>query len=239
MTEPVTVLIARFEDLIARGLWALIDGDPSVRLVDWDIEHGRLGAALEKHRPNVAILNFGALDSPAEVRELRRRYPDTNLVLLANHPSSAECAQMLAFGASACLGKATQARDILNATHLASRGLQVLPYADADQGGPSTLSSELLTRREADVLALLREALPNAQIAATLHVSIETVRTHARNIYRKLGVSSRRELLAPTVGLRPVEPSVEPSIEPSVAVPRAVASGRHLSRRGAHRPSHG
>jgi LuxR family transcriptional regulator, maltose regulon positive regulatory protein len=44
------------------------------------------------------------------------------------------------------------------------------------------------------VLELLQEGATNAQIANTLSIGIETVRTHARNIYRKLGISSRREL---------------------------------------------
>ncbi|HWI09255.1 MAG TPA: helix-turn-helix transcriptional regulator, partial [Solirubrobacteraceae bacterium] len=52
----------------------------------------------------------------------------------------------------------------------------------------------LLTPREADVLELLQEGLTNAQIAHTLSIGVETVRTHARNIYRKLGVASRRDL---------------------------------------------
>ena len=226
---PINVTIARFEDLVGRGLRAVIEGDPGVQLVGCDIEHKRLGAALRANRPQVAILNFGSLRSPAEVRELRLRHPETRLVLLANHPSNAECVQMLAFGANACLGKDTQARDIVNAVHLASRGLQVVPHADGgrEQAQPRTWESELLTRREAEVLVMLREALPNAQIAAALFVSVETVRTHARNIYRKLGVSSRRELLAPAAPLRPIE-----------LAPTTASSDRCLPRRGARRPSH-
>ena len=82
---------------------------------------------------------------------------------------------------------------MLNAIHLASRGLQLMPrHADGASG------SGLLTTREAEVLALLQQRRSNAQIGADLHVSIETVRTHARHIYRKLGVASRSELLAPT-----------------------------------------
>jgi DNA-binding CsgD family transcriptional regulator len=44
------------------------------------------------------------------------------------------------------------------------------------------------------VLKLLQEGRSNAQIAMELNVGVETVRTHARNIYRKLGVKTRREL---------------------------------------------
>ena len=113
-------------------------------------------------------------------------------MLLADRPSRVECAQLLAFGAAACLAKATQARDVLNAVHLASRGLQLTPRDGAGGAG-----SGLLTARESEVLALLQQRRSNAQIGAELHVSIETVRTHARHIYRKLGVSSRRELIAP------------------------------------------
>ena len=44
------------------------------------------------------------------------------------------------------------------------------------------------------MLELLQEGRTNAEIAHTLSIGIETVRTHARNIYRKLGISSRRDL---------------------------------------------
>ena len=44
------------------------------------------------------------------------------------------------------------------------------------------------------MLELLQDGASNAQIAHQLSIGIETVRTHARNIYRKLGIASRREL---------------------------------------------
>jgi LuxR family transcriptional regulator, maltose regulon positive regulatory protein len=44
------------------------------------------------------------------------------------------------------------------------------------------------------VLELLQDGSTNAEIAHELSIGIETVRTHARNIYRKLGIASRREL---------------------------------------------
>ena len=46
------------------------------------------------------------------------------------------------------------------------------------------------------MLELLRTGRSNAEIASTLHVGVETVRTHARRVYRKLGVRTRRELRA-------------------------------------------
>ena len=65
------------------------------------------------------------------------------------------------------------------------------------RGGVQSLGIEgadLLTPREAEVLELLQDGSTNGQIAQRLSIGIETVRTHARNIYRKLGIASRREL---------------------------------------------
>jgi DNA-binding NarL/FixJ family response regulator len=192
--SPVSVLVSRFEDIVSRGLQALIEEDPALALVAADVPHEGLEEALDIHRPQVAILSFGSLRTASEVRDLHRAYPATRLVVLANRPTPSECRQMLAFGATACLAKSTQARDVLHAIHLASRGLHVMPPAaleHRDLAGP-----ELLTPREADVLELLQSGRSNAEIAQALHVSVETVRTHVRRVYRKLGVTTRRELHA-------------------------------------------
>jgi DNA-binding NarL/FixJ family response regulator len=190
--SPVSVAVARFEDLVGRGLRALIDEDDHLELVAADVPHERIAGTIAAHAPHVALLNFGSLRTPLEVRELTAAHPGTRLIVLANRPSPAECNQMLAFGATACLSKETQARDVLSAIHLASRGLQVLPRTDGEALPPP--GPELLTPREAAVLDLLQRGRSNGEIAAELHVGVETVRTHARNIYRKLGVRSRREL---------------------------------------------
>jgi DNA-binding NarL/FixJ family response regulator len=190
----VGVVVGRFEDLVDRGLRALIEEDDHIELRASSVAHEQLPAAIEAHRPQVALLNFGSLRTPLEVRELVGAHPDTHLIVLANRPSPAECNQMLAFGATACLSKETQARDVLSAIHLASRGLQVLRRTAAEADAPPQSGPELLTPREAAVLELLQSGRSNGEIAAQLHIGLETVRTHARSIYRKLGVRSRREL---------------------------------------------
>ncbi|HWC87120.1 MAG TPA: response regulator transcription factor [Solirubrobacteraceae bacterium] len=194
---PITIAVARFEDLVGRGLRALIAEDESLDLVAFDVPHAEISSTLRVHAPRVAILNFGSLRSAGAIRELHYAHPSTHLVVLGNRPTPAESSQMLSFGATACLAKTTEARDILTAIHLASRGMHVLPTMPTSRDGAEGVAGpELLTPREADVLDLLQRGRSNAEIAASLHVSVETVRTHARHIYRKLGVRTRRELHA-------------------------------------------
>jgi DNA-binding NarL/FixJ family response regulator len=197
VASPTTVATAKFEDLVAVGLTRLISEEPNLELVAADVPIERIERAIEECTPDVVVLNFGSLGSAAQVFELHKSHPETRIVVLANRPTAAECNQMISFGATACLAKEVEGRDVINAIHLASRGMHVLPRS-ASEGSPAgnltVQGSDLLTPREADVLELLQEGATNAQIAHSLSIGIETVRTHARNIYRKLGISSRREL---------------------------------------------
>lgn len=74
-----------------------------------------------------------------------------------------------------------------SAALLASRSLDLGEWAGAHLG---------LTRREAELLAKLGEGMTLRQAAHELGLSVETVRTHTRNIYRKLDVSDRAAAVA-------------------------------------------
>jgi DNA-binding NarL/FixJ family response regulator len=226
-SQPTSVVIARFDDLLAHGLRAVIAGDASLAIVADDIELHRVGVVLRAQRPRVAILDVDALPNLAEVRQLSQEYPDTQLVLLATQPTTAECSQALAFGASAYLGRNTQARDVLAAIHLAARGLQLIPRPTQNPGGHPSPGSHPLTQREAEVLPMLQQGTSNAQIALALRIGVETVRSHARNIYRKLGVSSRRELTT----LPPPTPLHEADHIPAPPARRRIAPARDRQRR--------
>ena len=185
-------MAAEFEDLVKVGLRQLILDEGNLQLVAADVPLADLSDVIEEHSPAVALLNFGSLPSPATVHQLHERHPGTRIVVLANRPTAAECNQMLSFGATACISKETQGRDIINAIHLASRGMHVLPRSASsglmDGNGLARPGPDLLTARTFD-------AHPTStEIAHELSIGIETVRTHARNIYRKLGISSRRDL---------------------------------------------
>jgi len=195
----ITLILGEFPDLIGYGLRALLREDERLELLVTEVPLSGLEATIAETEPDVAVVDFGALRSPIQVHALHDRQPETHLVVVFDRATPAECNQLLAFGATAVLGRDTQKRDILTAIHLASRGMHVLPRA----GGAvaeAPYGPDLLTQREAEVLELLQQGASNAEIAVELHVGVETVRTHARNIFRKLGVANRRELAGAPLG---------------------------------------
>jgi DNA-binding NarL/FixJ family response regulator len=210
LRAPVTIVSARFEDLVAIGLHQLISEDTNLRLVQDSVELEDLEDVLAEQKPNVVLLNFGSLPNAAWVYQLHQSSPGTRIVVLANRPTAAESNQLLSFGATACISKETQGRDIINAIHLASRGMRVLPRSTATPTDPAERfdylpEADILTAREAEVLQLLQEGMTNAQIAHELSIGLETVRTHARNIYRKLGIKTRRDLASFARHPRPLQ----------------------------------
>src|SRR3954466_4517476 len=124
---PITIVSARFEDLVAIGLEQLVSEDPNLDLVETSVELESLEKVLERRRPSVVLLNFGSLPNAAWVYQLHQSNPETRIVVLANRPTPAEANPLLSFGATAAISKETQGRDIINAIHLASRGMRVLP----------------------------------------------------------------------------------------------------------------
>jgi LuxR family maltose regulon positive regulatory protein len=107
---------------------------------------------------------------------------------------------------AARLGHAALARDLLNElTHRMSRFTEGMTAMHAragavwnmiqDDAAPD-LSGEPLTDREVDVLRMLQGPLSLHEIAGALYLSPNTVKTHARAVYRKLGVHSRTEAVS-------------------------------------------
>jgi len=73
----------------------------------------------------------------------------------------------------------------------------VLDFMSLQRGGKSAHSADLdrLSRREREILALICEAKSNPEIAAELNLSERTVRNHASNLFKKIGVKSRAEAI--------------------------------------------
>ena len=189
----IAVVLGQFPDLIAAGLRAVLAEEDRIEILAADVPVDSMGAAIAELEPDMAILDLAALRSPIQVNQLHEAQPETKLVLLAGRATQAECNQLLAFGATAVIPKDTPKRDILTSISLAARGMHVMPGSGSMTPDPGP---DLLTAREAEVLELIQHGHTNAQIAHELQLGMETVRTHARNIYRKLGVTGGRKELA-------------------------------------------
>jgi DNA-binding NarL/FixJ family response regulator len=141
-------------------------------------------AAVGRSGPD-AVLVLGELrrlGTEAFTRQVHRRWPDVRVVVLAG-PGDDRPATLPAEAPAIAVVAALAER-----THVAPR-----PVADALPEGVRLLGT--LTRRETRILRLLSDGSTIKEIAQRLALSENTVRTHMQNLYRKLGIHSRLDVV--------------------------------------------
>ncbi len=140
------------------------------------------------------------------IRELRDASREFAALILTASLDKAEHARAVEAGAAGVLHKSADVDEILTATRRLSAGetllspqelVELLRLAgqNREQEREAMMSLGQITPREKEVLQTLAEGLSNKQIAARLHMSVDTERTHMMNILNKLGVHSRLQAL--------------------------------------------
>jgi LuxR family maltose regulon positive regulatory protein len=157
------------------------------RLLDAARTGGRVGSAIES-LVLLAAVHQARADTPAATTALasalRLAEPEGHIRLFLH--AGASVTEVLRALASS--GGSSYAAEVLAASELAED-----PPVTARP--PRAAHIDALSDRELDVLRLLRSDLSGPEIARELHVSLNTLRTHTKHIYTKLGATNRREAL--------------------------------------------
>jgi two-component system nitrate/nitrite response regulator NarL len=188
----LTVYVADDHPVFRDGVVLALRLRPEFEVVG-QAEDGR--AALDDIRalrPDVAVLDvrMPGLDGHAVLRAIVRDQIPTRVVLLSATVLPSDATAALAEGALAYLSKEVTRDHILDAVAAAGRGDRIALPDDATPARP------LLTPRELEVLRLTAGGQSAPSIGRALHLSPETVKTHLKNVYEKLGVSDRAAAVA-------------------------------------------
>ena len=202
MTQPIRVLIADDHAVFRAGMRALLDAHPDTTCIA-EVGDGR--AAVDETlrlRPDVAVLDvrMPKLDGLGAIAPIVTAGA-TQVLMLTTYDSETVLAQALQAGASGFLLKSLPPEELIGAIRIVARGDSVIDPAMtrrlasrvAESLAPSPTPPEVatLTAREYEVLLLIADARSNAEIAAELVVSEETVKTHVSRVLAKLGVRDR------------------------------------------------
>ncbi|HRW46817.1 MAG TPA: response regulator transcription factor [Caldilinea sp.] len=199
--SKVRVLLADDHALVTEGLRALIDRQPDMEVVQIVQDGHELIAFLERSPAvDVAVIDvqmpLNGLDALAEIR--RRGFP-VHVLILTAFADGESIQKALQHGAEGFALKTESPNQTIEAIRQVAQGRLVFPRAAQRWMLPSrepASSAPELSQREVEVLEKLARGLPNAEIAAELTVSENTVRFHLKNIYEKLNVTNRTEAVA-------------------------------------------
>lgn len=199
--RAIDVLLADDHPSVRAGIRAILERAPDLRVVGEaadGAEARRLTAAL---RPHVLLLDLCMPGPSAEetVAWVRRRHPETAVLVVTGYDLDPYLATVVAAGAAGFVPKVVAAERLVAAVRRAARGEVILTRRQRARARRWQREVgdrwESLTDREREVLRLAASGMNNVAIAEALCIQRKTVEYHVSNIHQKLGLASRLEVV--------------------------------------------
>jgi DNA-binding NarL/FixJ family response regulator len=152
--------------------------------------------AVRETKPDVVLLDLRMpeLDGLACLERLRKHDPTIAVVILSSYSDAAQIEAARRAGARGYVVKTVEPVDLATVLRSALSGRTFAVWgAQEPQSATPVAGATALSEREAVVLEAVARGLSNREIGRQLWISEQTVKFHLRNIYRKLGISSRTE----------------------------------------------
>lgn len=201
--DPIRILIAVAVRVYRDGLASALNAHPRLCVVGTAASPPEAQAAARHFQPDIAIVDASLYGMTAWLEALR--VPGTRILALAVREDIASvlaCAEAGADGFLASTGSVlelveaierTAAGELLCSPRIAA---QLLHRASHRPGAAALSTAQLLTQREQQVFALLKQGRSNKEIASTLTIAEATVKNHVHHVLEKLRVGTRGQAAA-------------------------------------------
>jgi len=203
----IYVSIVEDNDTIREGLKLLIGGTDGYQCISAFRDCETMLEEIESNSPDILLMDIGlpGISGIEGIKEVKKILPDVTILVLTVYDENEKVFQALCAGACGYLVKKTSPSQLLEAIKEAYNGgapmtshiaREVVNFFQKKGLIAPSPSENLLTPREKEVLGGLIEGNSYKAIADSLFISVETVRFHFRNIYKKLHVHSQSEAVA-------------------------------------------
>jgi len=191
----IRLLIADDHPVVRAGLRALLDGAVDIDVVGEAATPDEAAALVASVDPDLVLmdLQFGQDRTGADAtRQIRSTDAAPYVLVLTNYDSDGDILGAVEAGASGYLLKDTPPDELLAAIRAAAAGESALAPAVASRLMARMRAPRVsLSAREIEVLGLVAEGASNVDVAARLHITDATVKSHLVHVFSKLGVGSR------------------------------------------------
>jgi len=192
MADAIRVLLAENQPLTRIGVRTVLERESDIALIGETDNAADAFKFFRDLKPNVTLLGLRLPDS-CTIDDLDNYFIDdkrAKIIVLAEHAGDAEISKALKKGALGYVCKDVEPAELIKAIRSVNAGKRYIP---SDIAGilSESYGKEELTPTESNVLRMIVGGMSNKEIAFALDVSENTIKTHARNIFEKLGVSDR------------------------------------------------
>lgn len=200
--DTIKIIIADDHTLFISGLQLLLNDQDWIEVIDIANDGKELLDMLPKAHPDLVLLdiNMPVLNGLDTARYIKQTYPFIKLIMLSTYNEEHLIDKAKQTGVNGYLLKNSSKDELLQTISMVMNNQTSFPYLQPKEENifdkqDNFLKQFNLTKRETEIILLLKNNFTNQQIADKLFLSIYTVETHRKNIMQKLGLKSPAALM--------------------------------------------
>ncbi len=192
--SSIRVMIVDDHPSMRMGLAALIDSQPGMTVIAEASDGEEAIEVYDDTQPDIALmdLRMPGIGGVEAILSIRKSYPEAKVIVLSTYDWDEDIHRAIQSGAASYLLKDMPIEEIAETVKIVHEGDASLPRSVAKRLEERS-QREQLTERERDVLESLIKGRSNKEIASSLFISEETVKSHLKTLFHKLHVRDRTE----------------------------------------------
>ena len=198
MADEITALIVDDHEVVREGLRLSLSRAPHIRVVGEAADGASAVELAERRKPDVVIMDvrMPGIDGLEATKLLAERAPEVKVLIFTAFSERSLLGRGLESGAKGYILKEAPHQTLVRAIEKVAQGEGYVDPALMPAFLTGKDSSDMLTQREREILQLLADGMSNADVAAKLFISQETVKSHVRHILTKLEADTRTQAVA-------------------------------------------
>jgi DNA-binding NarL/FixJ family response regulator len=198
MPEEISVLIVDDHEVVREGLRLSLSRASHIRVIGEAGDGATAVALVGRRKPDVVIMDvrMPEMDGLEATKEILKVEPDAAVLIFTAFSERSLLARGLESGAKGYILKEAPHDTLLRAIERVAKGEGYIDPALMPAFLSGKEGTDMLTARERQILQLLADGMSNADVAAKLFISQETVKSHVRHILAKLEADTRTHAVA-------------------------------------------
>jgi two-component system response regulator NreC len=206
MSEKLRILLAEDHQTVREGIKLLVNNQPDMEVIG-EAGDGEMAVRMATElKPDLLLMDISmpTMNGLKATKRLRSLDPDIKILMLTRHTDDGYLQQLLGAGANGYVLKQSAPTELTNAIRAIAAGNAYLDpsltrkvmggYVNRATSQRGDGKSDL-TDRETEVLRLISLGYSNKEIGVQLDLSVKTIESHKANAMRKLGITSRIDIV--------------------------------------------
>jgi DNA-binding NarL/FixJ family response regulator len=210
MEKNISVLLIEDNRLLREGIAVMLSEQPGLKVVAATPGGEAALRQVRQAKPHVVLVSASLGDSHSLrlAQAAKEASPGVQVVVMAFPPALETVVEFMKLGVSGFIAEDATIHDFVRTIRSVTAGTHVLPpslveplFSQVAHQAATEKEAQLheavrLTRRECQIIGMIREGLGNKEVAQRLDIATHTVKSHVHNILKKLGLHTRLQIAA-------------------------------------------